>query len=81
MILIIGLSMTVASWLIQLFRTVIKKDPKLSPAFLGVYAAGCVLLAVGNFWGNDVTGGILNTFDVILPVALLATLIVAKKTM
>jgi hypothetical protein len=79
MILIIGLSMTVVSWIIQIFRTVVRKDPKLSPAFLAVYAAGCVLLSVGNFLGNDVTGGTLNAFDVILPVVLLATLIVAKK--
>jgi hypothetical protein len=80
MILIIGLSMTVVSWIFQIFRTVIKKDPKLSKVFLALYAVGCVLLSVGNFLGNDVTGGTLNAFDVILPVTILTTLIVAKKT-
>jgi hypothetical protein len=80
MILIIGLAMTVVSWIIQIFRTVVKKDPKLNTAFLAVYAAGCVLLSVGNFLGNDVTGGTLNAVDVILPVTILTTLIVAKKT-
>jgi hypothetical protein len=80
MILIIGLAMTVVSWIIQIFKTVIKKDPKLNKAFLAVYAVGCVLLSVGNFLGNDVTGGALNALDVILPVTILTTLIVAKKT-
>jgi len=79
MILIIGLALTVVAWIIQLFRTVIKKDRNLSTAFIAVYAAGCVVLAVGNFWEKDITGGILNTLDVILPVAILTILITTKK--
>ena len=80
MVLTMGLALTVVSWIIQLSRTVIKKDPKLNTAFLAVYAVGCILLPVGNFLVNDSTGGILNVFDVILPVTILATLIVANKT-
>ena len=80
MVLTMGLALTIVSWIIQLFRTVIKKDPKLKTAFLAVYAVGCILLSVGNFLGNDSTGGILNAFDVILPVPILATLIIANKT-
>jgi uncharacterized protein (DUF983 family) len=76
----VGLALTVVSWIIQLYRTAAKKDPKLNPAFLVVYAVGCVLLAVDNFTGNDSTAGILNALDVILPVVILATLIVGRRT-
>ncbi len=79
-LLIIGLALTVVGWVIQLFRTVVKKDTKLSRVFLAIYALGCVLLSVGNFVGNDITGGILNAFDVILPVVLIVTLMGMKKT-
>jgi len=80
MVLTMGLALTVVSWIIQLSRIVIKKDPRLNAAFLAVYAVGCILLSVGSFLVNDSTGGILNAFDVILPVTILATLIVANKT-
>ena len=79
MILIVGLALTVVGWIIQLYRTVVKKDPGLSRVFLAVYALGCVFLSVGNFMGNDLTGGILNAFDVILPVILIIILIAVKK--
>jgi len=80
MLLIIGLVLTVVGWIIQLFRIVVKKDPKLNPVFLVVYAAGCVLLAAGNFLGRDAAGGILNVLDAILPAIILVTLTVVRKT-
>ena len=76
---IAGLALTVAGWLIQMYLTVIKKDARLNPVFLGVYAVGCILLTIGNFTGKDVTGGVLNAIDVILPLTILWTIMFAKK--
>ena len=76
---IAGLALTVAGWLIQMYRTVIKKDAKINPAFIGVYAVGCILLTIGSFTGDDITGGVLNAIDVVLPLTILWTIMVARK--
>ena len=77
---IAGLALTVVGWLIQIYRTVIKNDKNLNPAFLGVYAAGCILLTISNFTNNEVAGGVLNALDVILPITILATIMFTRKT-
>jgi len=76
---IAGLALTVAGWLIQMYLTVFKKDARLNPAFLGLYAVGCILLTIGNFTSDDVTGGVLNAIDVILPLIILATIMFVRK--
>jgi hypothetical protein len=76
---IAGLALTVAGWLAQIYRTVIKKETRLCPTFLGLYVVGCILLTIGNFTNNDVTGGVLNLVDVILPLVLLWTILFVRK--
>jgi hypothetical protein len=81
MLLTIGLALTVVGWIIQLCRTIIKKDRNFSIYFIIVYAVGCLLLSIGNFMGNDTSAGILNALDVVLPVILLIILLVVSKNM
>jgi hypothetical protein len=76
---IAGLALTVAGWLAQIYRTVYKKENRLCPTFLVLYAVGCILLTVSNFTNNDVTGGVLNLVDVILPLVLLWTVVFVWK--
>ena len=76
---IAGLILTVAGWLIQMYRTVIMKDSKLNPAFLVVYAVSCILLTIGGFNSKDVAAGVLNLIDVILPLFILWTIMVVRK--
>jgi uncharacterized protein with PQ loop repeat len=76
---IAGLVLTVVGWLIQMYRTVIMKDTKLNPAFLGAYAFGCILLAISGFRGSDAGAGVLNLIDVILPLIILWTITIARK--
>ena len=78
--IIAGLALTVVGWVFQMYRTLAKKDNKLNPAFLGVYAAGCILIAISNFLDNDATGGFLNALDVILPLTILSVILFARKT-
>jgi predicted anti-sigma-YlaC factor YlaD len=80
MIFTIGLAVIVIGWIVQIYKTSVKKDRALSPVFLALYAIGCVFLSAGNFLGNDVTSGILNAFCVILSAIILITLIVQKET-
>ncbi len=77
---IAGLALTVAGWLIQLYLTVFKKDAKINPVFLGAYAIGCILLAIGSFTDNAIASGVLNLFDVILPLIILWTITFIRKT-
>jgi hypothetical protein len=81
MLLIIGLALTVIGWIIQLCRTIIKKDGNFSIYFIMVYAVGCILLSIGNFMENNTGAGILNALDVVLPVILLIILLVVTKNM
>lgn len=81
MLLTIGLALTVIGWIIQLCRTVIKKDRNFSIYFIIVYAVGCLLLSIGNFMGNNTGAGVLNALDVVLPVILLIILLVIGKNM
>ena len=76
---IAGLALTVAGWLAQIYRTVFKKENRLCPTFLGLYAVGCIFLTVGSFTSDDITGGVLNLVDVILPLVLLWTIIFVRK--
>jgi len=76
---IAGLALTIAGWLIQMYLTVIKKDTRINLAFLGTYAVGCILLTIGSFTSDDVTGGVLNAIDVILPLTIVWTIMVARK--
>jgi len=76
---IAGLVLTVVSWLIQLYLTVIKKDAKINPLFLGAYALGCLLLTIGSFNSKDAAAGVLNLIDVILPLIILWTIMFVKK--
>jgi hypothetical protein len=76
---IAGLAFTVAGWLAQIYRTVFKKENRLCPTFLGLYAVGCILLTIGNFTSDDVTGGALNLIDVILPLIILWTIVFVRR--
>ena len=76
---IAGLALTVAGWLAQIYRTVIKKENRLCPTFLGLYAVGCILLTIGNFNNSEVAGGVLNLIDVILPLIILWTILFIRK--
>lgn len=73
MIFTIGLAFILAGWLAQFYHTTVRKDPGLSRAFLVLYSGGCVLLALGNFLGNEAVSGILNLVVAILAIALLIT--------
>ena len=77
--IIAGLALTVAGWLAQICRTVIKKENRLCPTFLGLYAVGCIILTIGSFTSDDITGGVLNLVDVILPLVLLWTIVFVRK--
>jgi len=77
---IAGLVLTVVGWLIQMYRTVIKKDAKINPLFLGAYALGCLLLAISGFNSSDAGVGVLNLLDVILPLVIIWAIISVRKT-
>lgn len=76
---IAGLSLTVIAWIIQLYVTVIRKDKTINPGFLGLYAVGCILLAISSFVVGNLSGGILNGLDVLLPLVILGTLVSLKR--
>jgi len=80
MIFTIGLAAVIAGWIIQVYNTVAKKELNLNPAFLALYAIGCILLATGNFLGSDITTGILNAILVILAVILLVAVTICYRT-
>lgn len=73
----IGLLLIIASWIFQIYKTLIEKDRDISPAFLLLYALGSSLLSIGYFMGNDVTSGMLN-IGCATPAAIL--LITLKKS-
>ena len=79
MIFVIGLSLIVLGWIVQLYRTVIKKDRGLNLVLLILYAVGCACLSVGGFLDKDMATGILNAILVILPAAIIISLLVRKK--
>lgn len=73
----VGLAIIIAGWIVQLYKTSIKKDRDLSPYFLLLYAIGVSFLCIDNFLGNDIIIGILNTIIVILAAILL--IIIQRK--
>ena len=80
MIFIIGLAAVIAGWIIQVYNTAAKKELNLHPAFLVLYAIGCILLSTGNFLGSDITTGILNAILVVLAVILLVVVTICNRT-
>lgn len=76
---IAGLALTAAGWIIQMYLTVFKKDNRINPVFLGAYAIGCLLLTIGGFTSSDVGVGVLNLIDMILPLIILWTIMTARK--
>jgi uncharacterized protein with PQ loop repeat len=76
---IAGLALTVAGWLVQIYLTVFKKDTKINPIFLVTYAVGCIILTISNFTSSEVAGGVLNLLDVILPLTIVWTIMFVRK--
>ena len=79
MIFVIGLAMIIAGWVVQLYKTIINNVRELSPTFLVLYAIGVALLASGNFMGNDIRTGILNTISLAVSAVLLIAIIIHKR--
>ena len=77
--IIAGLALTVAGWLAQIYRTVFKKENRLCPTFLGLYAVGCILLTIGSFNNSEFAGGVLNLIDAILPLVILWAILIIRK--
>jgi hypothetical protein len=80
MMLIVGLAVVIVGWIIQAYNAVAKKELNLNPAFLVLYALGCILLSIGNFLGSDITTGILNAILVVLAVILLVAVTICNRT-
>jgi hypothetical protein len=80
MIFTAGLAVIIAGWIIQVYSTAVKKELNLSPAFLALYAIGCITLVVGNFLGSDITTGILNAICVVIVVILLVVVTICNRT-
>jgi hypothetical protein len=80
MLVILGLVLIIAGWIIQLYRVLAKKDMQLNPIFLGLYAIGCLLLTVNYFTEKDVVTGTLDGLSVVLPAIILATVMRLKKS-
>ena len=81
MIFLIGLALIVIGWILQVYRTLAKKDRELSIFLLLPYAVGCALLTSGNFLQMDIATGVLNALCVALGAILLAVLMTRKKTL
>jgi hypothetical protein len=74
-----GFALIIAGWIVQMVKTLAKKNRGLSPVFLGLYGLGCVLLAAGGFWQNDLSTGIWNILCVASAGILFTTVLVQKK--
>ena len=80
MIYIIGGILALAGWAAQVYKTLIKKELKLSPILLALYGAACVLFTIGSFLDNTIFPGILNIICIVLVVIVLAGLSTIKRT-
>ena len=60
MISVIGLAMIIAGWIVQVYKTSLKKDETVNPLFLLLYVIGVGLLVSGSFLENNIVIGILN---------------------
>jgi len=49
MIFVIGLAMIIAGWIVQVYKTSLKKDETVNPLFLLLYVIGVGLLFSGDF--------------------------------
>ncbi|MBM3118561.1 MAG: hypothetical protein FJ006_03260 [Chloroflexi bacterium] len=79
MIFTIGLILIIAGWIVQLYRTLAKKDLQFNLVFLSLYVAGCFLLAIATFMQKDVISATLQLICTILPLIVLAAVIRLKK--
>lgn len=79
MIFTIGLALIMAGWIVQLYRTLTRKDLQFDLIFLSLYVAGCFLLAIATFMQKNVTNGTLQLICAILPLIVLVAVIRLKK--
>ncbi|AXV38436.1 MAG: hypothetical protein CIT01_09585 [Methanobacterium sp. BRmetb2] len=72
---IAGLLIIIIGWLIQFYKTVIKKDKNINSLFLFLYLIGVILLIIGNYLIKDVINCFLNLISAILPLLILINVI------
>ena len=79
MIFIIGLALIIVGWIVQVYKTLGKKNETLDPIFLLLYVIGVVLLFTGNFLEQNMLTGILNLISFLVAATLAITVIFRRK--
>lgn len=79
MIFVIGLAMIIAGWIVQVYKTSLKKDETVNPLFLLLYVIGVSLLFSGKFLENNIVIGILNLVSFLVALTLTITVIKRRK--
>ena len=79
MIFVIGLVMIIAGWIIQVYKTSLRKDETVNPLFLLPYVIGVGLLVSGNFLEKNMVMGILNLVSFLVALILTITIIKRRK--
>jgi hypothetical protein len=78
-LLVIGLALIIVGWLVQVYKTTVKKDKTLNSLFLIPYAIGVGFLVVGNFLLNNATIAILNLVSFLVALTLTITVLFMGK--
>ena len=79
MIFVIGLAMIIAGWIVQVYKTSLKKDETVNPLFLLLYITGVGLLFSGEFLENNIIIGKLNLVSFLVALTLTITVIKRRK--
>jgi hypothetical protein len=76
---LIALIFTIAGWLFQFYRTVIRKDRSISTVLPLAYAIACILFGINSFIIGDTLEGILDVICAVLAAVIFIVLLKRKK--